>query len=64
MKILLNIWGMPSGNLINFLVWVNGGEQDRFDPTSGMNIEHERLLVRWLEESINRRERWAIFDFD
>lgn len=56
--------GDASGDFINFLVWVNGGEQDRFDPTSGMNIEHERLLVRWLEESANRRERWAIFDFD
>ena len=56
--------GDATGNMIEFLIWANGGERDLFDSTSGMNVEHLSLLHRWLDESINFRERWAIFDFD
>jgi hypothetical protein len=56
--------GDASGNMINFLLWANDGERDRFDSTSGMTVEHQGILQRWLEESSNTPERWAIFDFD
>lgn len=56
--------GDASTNMINFLIWVNNGESDRFDVSSGITKEHAKIFYKWLDESRYRSERWAIFDFD